>query len=143
MKTSCNISMKNSYKNFKFRTNIYVPKISYNDSINPTSHENMFYIFYIGRYLSKPLYIFGETNDIYSTECYINNTLPYYKLVKTIPIEDNVSSLQKFNDFIECNKTEIPINNVGIDNVFTLDNNINIDMVLLKVDILFPSSKDI
>lgn len=111
---------------------------SYNDTINSTSHEKVFYLYYLGRYLSKPLYTFGETNDIYSTECYINNKLPYYQLVKTAPIEDNLTSLQKFNDFIECNKTEIPINNIGINNVFTLDDNINHDMLLFKLELLFP-----
>ena len=121
------------YKNIVRRYSKYGDRIS-------ASYERQFYIYYLGRYLSKPYYTFGETSDMYSTECLIQSKVPYYKLIRLIPIEDNVLGLKKFEDFIENNKSELPLQNNGVSNVFALDDNVTFELVICKVDSLFQSS---
>jgi hypothetical protein len=110
---------------------------SYHDKVSITNHNNVFYIYYLGRYNNIPMYHYGETNDIYTSEYKLKKTLPYYKKIKCIPVEDNINGIIKFKKFIEKNKIVFTLDE-DLD-VFTTIDDFNIDDILTFSDKIYST----
>lgn len=96
---------------------------SYQDRANYDANNNVFYIYYLGKYNNKKTYCYGETNDINIVELKLKQTLPIYKLVKTISNEDKIYDKNKFEKLIKNNRIDFPIKELNKDlNFFYLDN---------------------
>ena len=77
-------------------------KYSYYDQVDhDTNYNKTFYIYFLGYYLNKPIYCYGETYDIDSIEFTLKKTLPFYKKCKIIPIDTRQSGIDKFAEYIK------------------------------------------
>jgi hypothetical protein len=45
-------------------------------------------VYSLGSYGNKPIYCFGETNDLHATEFILKRTFPVYTKVRSVPVED-------------------------------------------------------
>lgn len=115
---------------------------SYHDRVTINNHNNIFFIYYLGKYNNVPVYHYGETSDIYASEYKLNQSVPYYKNIKCIPIEDNINGMIKFNDFIEKNNYKITSDVFTLDkdlDLFTTINDFSINDILSFIDDIYST----
>ncbi len=96
---------------------------SYYDRVSYDANNNIFYIYYLGKYNNRKTYCYGETNDISIIELKLKQSLPIYKLIRTISKEDKIYDKNNFEKIIKNNKIDFPIKELNNDlSFFYLDN---------------------
>lgn len=101
-------------------------------------NERIFYIYYVGRFKNKHHYIYGISNDLYSTELRITSNLPQYKLLTYYPIEYQETFIYKFNEITNKYKCQSPINELRNMNFLSFYSNKN-NIIVKIIDSYFPS----
>ena len=116
------------------RTRSYLDKASVYDS-----HNRVFYIYELGRYNNIPMYRYGETNDVDLVELQINAKLPMYKKVATIPVDAQITSLDRFHEYIAPCRRSLPVEETDEWNIFAAD---SISEVLQQVNEIYQTYTD-
>lgn len=111
-------------------------KCVYKDIPNLDSSENIFYIYYLGRYNNKHTYHYGETHDICNIDFELAKKVPLYNKLIYVPINHHVDGYDKFLKFIQENKMVLSLP-LDIDNVFITNDQSSINDVLLFVSDIF------
>ncbi len=121
-------------KKHNFKTACKIICNNYKDIPCSDTSENVFYIYYLGRYNNTHTYHYGETNDIYSIEFNLSKKLPMYKKLTNIPVDSHIDGYDNFSKFLKKNNlitnnflTKFPID---IENIFTTNDNVSIDEIL-------------
>ncbi len=99
--------MNNNKRSLQTKRHCFLQNRDYN--------ENMFYIYYLGRYRNKPIYTYGETTMIETVEFTLHKNLPFVKKITTHPVDHIVYGKRKFEDFIKNEKLEIDCPVKGIE----------------------------
>ena len=81
-----------------------IPKATYHDTPHP---EEVFYMFYIGRYNTRHHFTVGITHDIHVAEFSHAKTFPVANIVYQAPIENNHAAIHKFMDSLP--KSQSPL----------------------------------
>ena len=110
--------------------------VSYKDVPDVDASENLFYIYYLGRYNNKAIYHYGETLNLYNVEFDLCKKLPYYKNLISIPTDYHTDGNEKFANFLKQNKLN-SVFSFGIENIFNTSDNVDIDMILASVSEIF------
>ncbi len=116
-----------------FKTACKIICNNYKDIPCSDTSENVFYIYYLGRYNNTHTYHYGETNDIYSIEFNLSKKLPMYKKITSIPVDSHIDGYDNFYKFLKkYNLTNKFPNKFSIDieNIFTTNDNVGIDEIL-------------
>lgn len=101
------------------------------------SHNRVFFIFHVGSFHNIPMYCYGETPDIVTTELVLKKTLPFYKPILEIPIGHRVYAKDKFSDLVKEKKIEIPFLDATQWGSFTIDDHNDLHELLEKSRQLF------
>lgn len=111
--------------------------VSYKDLPDIDASENMFYIYYLGRYNNKAIYHYGETLNLYNVEFNLCKKLPLYKKLLSIPIDYHGDGKEKFDNFLKQNKLNSILSLSNIENIFITSDDVDIDTILLSVSEIF------
>lgn len=125
------------------KSSILRVKTTYSDKVSIDNSELVFYIYSLGNYHNTPMYHYGETIDLYMTECSLKKQLPVYERVMCTPIDDKHNSLQMFREFLNKNHktTALPVVKCEHLEVFTCNDQHDFEMILGFIDTLYqPSS---
>lgn len=110
------------------------------------SHEEIFYIFHIGKYQNCHHFTLGRTHDIMSTELKHTHTLPVATCVYQVPIgryQSAVSAIYKLTRAMRTHSPVIGFTNPDNDDncwIIMVDSYQDINPLLEKVDILFNTN---
>lgn len=116
-----------------------VPPCPYLDTVcENDTHNNVFYIYYLGNYDNIPVYHYGNTSDISSVELRIKKTLPFYERVTCVPIGHHVIGVDVVTNYITQNATPASINLPRVQewNAFTTE---DLPSVLSLIETTFES----
>lgn len=102
------------------------------------THNRVFYIFYLGQFNNRPIYHYGETNDIDATELFVKANLPFYKLVLYLPIDTEQDGLSQFDQYIQHDRVDFPVHNLEHLDVFCPSN--DIETIVQKVEALYRAN---
>lgn len=107
-------------------------------SIN--ANENIFYVYFLGRYNNKPFFHYGQSTDISSVEFNIKKSLPYYDRIIYNPVDHNVCSYNYFDNYLSQKKlkSKLPLINNDLD-VFTVDENTDFTQIEEIINNLFKA----
>lgn len=105
------------------------------------THNRVFYIFYVGRFHNRPIYHFGETNDIDATEFFVKSNLPFYELVLYLPVDTEQDGLSQFSKYIHQDRVELPVHNMEHLDVFSPSRN-DLETIVKKVEDLYRANAD-
>jgi hypothetical protein len=62
----------------------------YNDFVDASDYSNReWFVFHLGAFGNKPIYCIGEANDINSIELALRRTVPVYKRLISVPIQES------------------------------------------------------
>lgn len=93
------------------------------------THTRVFYIFSLGRYHNKPIYCYGETNDLDAIEFHLKQHLPIYERIlytpahlgyehdfREAPIQDVAFEVRGFEDWkmFTCEDIQAIVNSIDI-----------------------------
>lgn len=118
------------------RTRSHMDRVSVYDN-----HNRTFYIYYLGIYHNRPMYHYGETNDIDVTEFFLRSRLPFYNQIMYIPIDAQQHAFTSFSEFIKNERVTLPVHSLEHMDVFstTFD---DIETILQKVQHMYGASVD-
>lgn len=105
------------------------------------THNRVFYIYFLGFFNNRPIYHFGETNDLDANELLIRSQLPFYERILYIPTDSHHNALREFIEYIQNYRTTLPVHNLEhLDAFTTTDIDNGIDAILQKVDNLYHAN---
>lgn len=109
---------------------------SHLDRVSPyDAHNRVFYIYSVGRFHNKPLYIYGETNDLDLVELQLQATLPMFKKEIALPVEYHMTAIERFDLYIEPLKTRMPVHGLESLDVFTCDDEAREEVIEMVTDL--------
>jgi len=105
---------------------------SYNDHVDYFTCNRIFFIYDIGKFFNTRLYHYGISVDIDLVEYKLQKSLPYYKKLLDIPIDNCIYGVDNFDSFIKENNMMIKMPIVGLEDfdVFKLSDDKPINEVL-------------
>ena len=110
---------------------------SHLDRVSPyDAHNRVFYIYSLGRFHNKHLYIYGETNDLDLVEFQLQASVPVFQKEIALPVEYHLAVRDTFELYIEPLKTRMPVHGLDTWDVFTCDDEVR-DEVIQKVSDMY------
>lgn len=109
---------------------------SYFDRVDYDMCDHCFFVYDLSRYNNRTHYYYGETRDIAATELRLAHTVPTYKLVFNMPVDEYIANCGKFEDFVRPLRSTLPVLNSS--NVFALDDASQLEDVIRVLRGLFP-----
>lgn len=109
------------------------------DKFEYDNNNKVFYIYDLGRYKNQTIFSYGESYDISTTEFKLRKTVPIYKNIITQPVEHNVNSKDRFEEYLKLNKMSVKLLLPDTDDwaAFTTD---DIRPIMQKINELFPNA---
>lgn len=104
---------------------------AYQDNVDFSTHENVFYMYKIGRYHNKTLYTYGETTDLMSIEIRLRRHVPMYELVFYAPYETKSFNVNQFLEDCKGFQATLPLHDTPSDwNILYIEDEKNVQDII-------------